>query len=226
MGVVKVLSGAPYGYRYVDKHLGGGQARYEVVPDEARGVRQVFDWVGHARLSIGEVCRRRTQAGEVTRTGKTVWDRRVVWGLLHNPAYTGAAALGQTRQGPLRPRLRAQRGRPLQPRRAVSIQDVPPEEWRTIAVPALVDTDLCGAVQTPLQEKQRHARQSRRGARSLRQGVVQCHHCGDAFYGKPISNKAAKGHTRMYASYRCLGTDAYRFGGERVCANPQGRTDL
>jgi site-specific DNA recombinase len=30
----------------------------------------------------------------------------------------------------------------------------------------------------------------------------------------------------MYAYYRCLGTDAYRFGGERVCANPQVRTDL
>jgi site-specific DNA recombinase len=226
MGVVNVLSGAPYGYRYVDKHLGGGQARYEVVPDEARVVRQVFDWVGHERLSIGEVCRRLTQAGEVTRTGKTVWDRSVVWGILHNPAYKGAAAFGKTRQGPRRPRLRAQRGRPLQPRRAVSIQDVPPEEWLPIAVPALVDTDLFGAVQTQLQENQRHARQSRRGARYLLQGLVQCRHCGYAFYGKPISHKAAKGHTRMYAYYRCLGTDAYRFGGERVCANPQVRTDL
>jgi site-specific DNA recombinase len=225
-GVVNVLSGAPYGYRYVDKHMGGGQARYEIVPDEARVVRQVFNWVGHARLSIGEVCRRLTQAGEVTRMGKTVWDRSVVWGILHNPAYKGAAAFGKTRQGPLRPRLRAQRGRPLQPRRAVSVQDVPPEEWLTIGVPALVDADLFAAVQAQLQENQRHARQSRRGARYLLQGLVQCHHCGYAFYGKPISNKAAKGHTRLYAYYRCLGTDAYRFGGERVCNNPQVRTDL
>lgn len=199
MGVVHVLSGAPYGYRYVAKHRGGGQARDEVVPDDARVVRQVFDWGGHERLSIGAVGRRRTPAGEVTRTGKTVWERRVVWGLRHQPASTGAAALGQTRPGPLRPRLRAQRGRPLQPRRAVSIQDVPPAEWLTMAVPALVDTDLFGAVQTPRQEKQRHARQAHRGARFLRPGVVQCHHCGDAFYGKPISTKAAKGHTRMYA---------------------------
>jgi len=44
-------------------------------------------------------------------------------------------------------------------------------------------------------------------------------------YGKPISRKAAKGHARTYAYYRCLGTDAYRFGGERVCNNPQVRTD-
>jgi len=46
-GSVNVLDGAPYGYRYISKHQGGGQARYEVVADEARVVRQVFDWVGH-----------------------------------------------------------------------------------------------------------------------------------------------------------------------------------
>src|SRR3712207_7853734 len=28
-----------------------------------------------------------------------------------------------------------------------------------------------------------------------------------------------------YAYYRCCGSDAYRFGGERLCANPQARTD-
>ena len=103
---------------------------------------------------------------------------------------------------------------------------MPADEWLTIAVPALVEADLFAAVQAQLQENQRHARQSRRGARYLLQGLVQCHHCGYALYGKPISRKAAKGHARTYAYYRCLGTDAYRFGGERVCANPQVRTDL
>jgi site-specific DNA recombinase len=225
-GAVNVLSGAPYGYRYVNKHDGGGQARYDILPEEARVVRQVFIWVGRDRLSIGEVCRRLTQAGDVTRTGKTVWDRSVVWGILHNPAYKGAAAFGKTRYEPLRPRLRAQRNRPLQPRRAVSVRDVPADEWLTIAVPALVDEDLFAAVPGQLQENQRHARQSRRGARYLLQGLVQCHHCGTALYGKPVSRKAAKGHPRTYAYYRCLGTDAYRFGGERVCDNPQVRTDL
>src|SRR5215471_15958812 len=35
-GSVNVLSGAPYGYRYVTKHDGGGHARYDLIPDEAR----------------------------------------------------------------------------------------------------------------------------------------------------------------------------------------------
>ncbi len=80
-GAVHVLSGAPYGYRYVSKYAGGGQARYDIVPEEARVVRQVFDWIARDRLTIGEVCRRLTQAGEVTRTGKTAWDRSVLWGM-------------------------------------------------------------------------------------------------------------------------------------------------
>jgi site-specific DNA recombinase len=224
-GVVNVLSGAPYGYRYVTKYVGGGQARYELVPDEARVVRQVFAWVGRDRLTIGEVCRRLTQAGEVTRTGKTVWERSVVWGMLKNPAYMGTAAFGKTRQDPLRPRLRAQRGRTLQPRRAVSTVDVPQEEWVSIPVPALVEPEVFAAVQEQLRENQRHARQSQRGALYLLQGLVQCQQCGYAYYGKRLSPSVRKGKPRAYAYYRCLGTDAYRFGGERVCHNTQVRTD-
>ena len=226
VGAVNVLSGAPYGYRYVTKYEGGGQARYEIMPDEARVVRQVFAWVGHDRLTIGEVCRRLTQAGEMTRTGRTVWDRSVVWGILKNPAYQGSAAFGKTRQGPLRPRLRAQRSRPVQPRRAVSIHDVPPEDWITIPVPALVEPEVFATVQEQLRENKRHARQSRRGALYLLQGLLQCQHCGYALSGKRLSPSARKGKPRAYAYYRCLGTDAYRFGGERLCQNTQVRTDL
>ena len=224
-GSVNVLGGAPYGYRYISKHQGGGQARYEVIADEARVVRQVFDWVGRERLSIGEVCRRLMQAGELTRTGRTMWDRSVVWAMLKNPAYMGQAAFGKTRQGPLRPRIRSQRGKPLQPRRAVSDYDVPSEDWIRIAVPALVDADVFEAVQAQLEENRKHARQSRRGARYLLQGLLQCHHCGYAFYGKPLSPSTRKNRPRAYAYYRCLGTDAYRFGGERICPNTQVRTD-
>src|SRR4029453_9544668 len=128
-------------------------------------------------------------------------------------------------QGPLRPKLRAQRNRPLQPRRARSDYDVPSPEWIPIAVPAIVAPEVFAAVQEQLQENRRHARQSQRGARYLLQGLLQCRHCGYAFYGKPLSPSARKGRPRAYAYYRCLGTDAYRFGGHRLCPNTQVRTD-
>jgi site-specific DNA recombinase len=225
VGSVNVLSGAPYGYRYVNKHAGGGRARDDLIPDEARVVRHIFAWIGRERRSIGDVCRRLMRAGERTRTGRLVWERRVLWAILKNPAYMGRAAFGKTRQGPLRPKLRAQRGRPLQPRRAASADDVPPPEWLHIPVPAIVEPAVFAAVQEQLQETRRHARQSRRGARYLLQGLRQCQHCGYAFYGKPLSPSARKGRPRAYAYSRCVGTDAYRFGGQRLCPNTQVRTD-
>ena len=54
-----------------------------------------FPWVGRDRCSIGEVRRRLEAAKEQTRTGKTVWDRTTIGGMLHNPAYKGEAACAQ-----------------------------------------------------------------------------------------------------------------------------------
>jgi site-specific DNA recombinase len=226
VGNVTVMSGAPYGYRYVNKHQGGGSAHYDIIEEEARVVRQIFLWIGQERLSIGEVCRRLQRAEERTRTGRTQWDRSVVWGILKNPAYKGTAAYGKTRTGPLRPRLRAQRHRPLQPRHAASSYDMPREEWLFIPVPALIEEALYDAVQEQLAENRRRARQSQRGARYLLQGLLVCKVCGYAYYGKPLSPSARKHRPRGYAYYRCVGTDSYRFGGHRVCANTQIRTDL
>jgi site-specific DNA recombinase len=103
VGNVNVLCGAPYGYQYVSKHAGGGSARYDILAEEARVVRQIFTWIGQERLSIGEVCRRLQRAEERTRTGRTQWDRSVVWGILKNPAYKGTAAFGKTRTAPYDP---------------------------------------------------------------------------------------------------------------------------
>jgi site-specific DNA recombinase len=225
-GVVSVLCGAPYGYHYVSKSAGGGAARFEIVEHEARIVRQVFTWVGQERVSIGEVCRRLQRAEEPRRDGLTRWDRSVVWGMLKNPAYKGTAGFGKTRVGALKRRLRAQRGRPLQPRRPHAREDVPGEEWILVPVPAIIEPELYEAVQEQLAENRRRARQGQRGARYLLQGLLVCKVCGYAYYGKAISPSSRKGHPRAYAYYRCLGTDAYRFGGQRICPNTQVRTDL
>src|SRR5712692_10581346 len=226
VGKVSVLGGAPYGYRYVTKQEGAGEASFEIVWEEARVVRQVFEWVGRDRCSIGEVRRRLEAAKERTRTGKTVWDRATIGGMLKNPAYKGEAAFGKTVIEPLRPRLRAQRGRSLQPKHAYSHRDVPSEQWMSIAVPALVDALLFDAVQEQLQENRQRARVPGRGARYLLQGLIVCACCGYAYYGKAISPSGLKYHPRSYAYYRCIGADAYRFGGVRLCWNKQLRTDL
>jgi site-specific DNA recombinase len=227
-GSVNVLSGAPYGYRYVGKHDGDGEARYQVVAEEARVVRKIFEWVGRERCSIGEVCRRLQRDGVPTRTGKSAWDRSVVWLILKNPAYKGTAAFGKTRSGELKlQRLRPQRGRPEYPRRPVSRVDTSPQDQIFIDVPGLVSADLFGAVQAQLEENRQRRRDRPGGGRYLLQGLVVCKRCGYGCYGKPTSRASAKGEGRVpYAYYRCTGSDAYRFGGQRLCWNKQIRTDM
>jgi site-specific DNA recombinase len=225
-GSVNVLGGAPYGYRYLSARGTGGPAAYEIVLEQARVVRQIFAWVGQERLSLGEVCRRLQNQGIPTATGKSWWDRATVWGLLQNPAYKGQAAYGKTRSGPLRPRLRPLRGQPASPRRACSTYAVPAEEQVPIPVPALVDPALFDAVQEQLAENRRRQRERRQGARYLLQGLLVCGTCGHAYYGKPVGFKTGPGQRPSRAYYRCIGSDAYRFGGQRLCGNPQVRTDL
>ena len=225
-GSINPLSGAPYGYHYIDTQQGNGQARYEVHPEQAPVVRQIFDWMGREQATIGEACRRLQQADIPSPKGKPVWDRSTIWGMLNNPAYKGTAAFGKTAIGTKRPRLRPGRRQSPYPRQAYSIYDKDPQQWILIPVPALIDAALFEAVQQQLQENRQRARQSQRGAKYLLQGLLVCQQCGYAYYGKPVSHKSAKGKVREYAYYRCIGTDAYRFGGERICSNLQVRTDL
>jgi site-specific DNA recombinase len=152
---------------------GGGQARYEPVPEQARVVQQIFAWIGRERASIGAVCRRLQQAGEPSPKGKPYWDRSSVWGMLKNPAYLGQAAFGKTREIPRQAQLlRPLRGKQPQPRRTTSTRDIDSQQWIHIPVPALVEESLFTAVAEQWAENRQHARQRQRGARYLLQGLV------------------------------------------------------
>ncbi len=217
-GLVSVLSGAPYGYRYVSKHDGGGQARYEVIAEEARVVRQVFEWVAPERITIEEVRRRLARAGALTRTGKTVWNRSTIGEMLNNPAYTGQAPLGRTRLGEARLRLRPLRGKTGLPKRPCSILPTPAEEWILIPVPALVPAEWFAAVQEQLAENRQRVRGRRDGNRYLLQGLVVCGLCGYGFHGRTVWNPT-RSQQRYFYYHRCNSAKGARRTGLPVCSN-------
>ena len=119
-GLVSALGKVPYGYRYIAKDAGGGLARVEVVPDEARWVRLMFAWVGLDRLSLREVVRRLYEAGVPTSTGKARWDGTTIALMLRNTAYIGRAAFGRSRFVAAARRLRPLRGHPHPSRQPIS----------------------------------------------------------------------------------------------------------
>jgi site-specific DNA recombinase len=134
-GAVSVLSGVPQGTAMPASTQAGGVARHEVQQDEARIVRQIFQWIGRERISIGEVCRRRRTRGGPARSGQPAWDRSTGAGILKNPAYAGVAAFGKTRVGPLPACLRRVRGGAGQPCRAYGVDSAAPQAWISVPVP-------------------------------------------------------------------------------------------
>ena len=92
-GCVNVLSGAPYGYRYVKK-TEHSAAYYAVIEAQAQVVRGIFAWYTQESWSIGAIARELNQRKIKTRTGKARWKHSSLWKLLRNPAYQGRACFG------------------------------------------------------------------------------------------------------------------------------------
>src|SRR5215469_16899993 len=92
---VGVMSGAPYGYRYIRK-TDETPAAYVIDEAEARVVRRVYQMYTIEGLSIGEITRQLNSEGVPARRASR-WERSVVWGVLRNPAYRGVACFGKTR---------------------------------------------------------------------------------------------------------------------------------
>ena len=219
-GSVNVLSGAPFGYRYVRKTPESG-ARYEVVPHEAALVTEMFRRYADDGAAIADLRRWLTDQGVRTRTGKERWDRSVIWGMLRNPAYAGTAVFGKTQAvhepaGLNRTARLAGRTVPRQ----VRVEDRPREEWTGIPVPALVDEDTFDRVQQRLADNKRFAARNTK-VPSLLQGMAACASCGYGYYRTSTTTSSGK---KIYY-YRCLGSDDYRYQGGRVCANKPVRAD-
>jgi site-specific DNA recombinase len=216
-GQVSVLAHAPYGYRYVTKQQGDGAARYDVVLEEARLVRELFHWVGVEGLSLSKAAGRLAEQGVPTATGKLRWNPATIRGILLNPAYTGTAKYGKTRLVPRAAGRRPKRGDPSTPRQEKVTQATSPQEQEPIPVPALVSCELFAAAAERLQENRRRHREQKAGAEFLLSGLILCHRCGSAYCGR---RSRQPGTAHRYVYYRCLGTDKYRHAGQPICTNP------
>jgi site-specific DNA recombinase len=217
-GSINVLSGAPYGYRYMKKS-DTMAAYYEVLESEAAVVRLVYERYTQQGLSINAIARMLNQAQIPTRNGTTRWERSTVWGMLRNPAYCGRACYGKTE---LRPRQRITRS--LRQRNGIASRNSanherPRQDWIEIAVPALISEQTFALAQEQLEQNKRHSPR-RTLEPSLLQGMLVCERCGYGLYRTSTQTSAR----RIYY-YRCIGSDAYRHLKGAVCENPPIRQD-
>jgi site-specific DNA recombinase len=217
-GSVSVLSGAPYGYRYIKK-TDTSAAYYELIEEQAEVVRKVFKLYTEEGISINAIARWLNAHEIPTRKGRPKWERSTVWAMLRNPAYKGMACFGKTeraeRQKVTRP-LRQWGG--FSPR-CSSNRERPRAEWIEIPVPAIVREVVFALAHERLEQNKRFAPR-RTIEPTLLQGMLVCSQCGYAFYR--TSTRTSK--KKIYY-YRCLGSDDYRHPNGRVCHNRPIRQD-
>lgn len=219
-GSVNVLGGAPFGYRYLRKSPDHG-ACYEVIDTEAVLVAELFRRYTDDGATIADLTRWLSSQGVHTRTGKTRWDRSVVWAMLRNPAYAGTAMFGKT-QVAHEPaglnRVARRQGRTTP--RATKTVDRPHEDWIAIPVPAIVSAETFARAARRLQDNKRFASRNSK-VPSLLQGLAACTCCGYGYYRSHTTTSAGN---KIYY-YRCLGSDNYRYESGRVCDNRPVRAD-
>jgi site-specific DNA recombinase len=218
-GEISVLSGAPYGYRYLRKS-DEAPAAYVVVDAEARVVQHVYQRYTVAGVSIGALTRELNDQGVATRKPTARWERSMVWAMLRNPAYRGTACFGKTRVAPRQRVTRALRLRGGLTTRNSANHERPREEWIEIPVPALIAEEVFARAQELLHENKVRARR-RTITPSVVQGLVSCRKCGYA-----LSRTSTRSSARRIHYYRCLGSDGWRHLGGPVCKSRPVRQDL
>jgi site-specific DNA recombinase len=224
-GRASAFGKAPYGYRYVRKADGNGEARWVIHAEEAAVVRQLFQWMGVEGCSLAEIGRRLKQQGTRTQTGLSTWLSRTIWGMLKNEAYVGTAFFNKTSSTARRQRLRPSRGHPDHPRRVRSLRTTPVQDQIPVPVPAIIDETLFRAAQERLGENRKRNRRPPQGVRYLLQGLLVCGKCGYAFCGQTTPHRNPGGGPPPYQYYLCTGSMFGRCDRERVCWNKSVRME-
>ena len=209
-GCINVLSGAPYGYRYLKKSE-AADACYVVDEAQAAVVREVFHWYTVEGLSIGAVVRRLNDRNVPTRFGKSLWERSKVWAMLRNPAYVGRAAFGKTERTERQRVTRALRKKGGYSPRSSANRERPKDQWIGVPVPALVSEEAFARAEEKLAENRRFASRNTKRP-TLLQGLLVCGRCGYGLYR--TSTKTSR---RQAIYYRCSGSDRYRHLMEPPC---------
>jgi site-specific DNA recombinase len=218
-GEVSVLSGAPFGYRFIRK-TDRSAAYYQIDEEQVRIVRRVFELYTTEGLSIGAIARLLNEQAIPTSKRRGRWERSTVWGMLRNPAYKGQACFGKTTMAPRRRITRPIRLRGGIASRNSASHERPREDWIPIAVPPIVSDDTFALAQERLEANKTHAPR-RTITPSVVQGLVSCGKCGYALYRTSTRSSA-----RAIHYYRCLGSDAWRRLSGSVCTNRPVRQDL
>ena len=186
-------SNTAYGYQYrrMDR-INGKPGRLSVEPQEARIVRNVFEWVDAERLSASRIVRRLNEQ-RIPPRRSAAWGKSSVLRILHNEMYAGVWHYNKFQCcEPRRQRTKAT----YRKRIKSSSRRRPRAEWIPLELSRglrLVDRDRWERVQLRLRENITFSPRNEKHPYLLK-GLVECGGCGSRCVGDSW-------HGRFY--YRC-----------------------
>jgi len=220
---VNVPGGAPYGYRYIDRHAGAGIARYELAEEPAAVC---------VRSSTGSASSGSALAKSASGCGTptTPWPPTSRCGTARRSGHcsrtrpTSAPPLWARRAHSPPPRLRPVRGGTEQPRTGRGGRHAA----RGVDHDSRSAPHRPGALRAPCRRNWTRRQRNRQGgswralSASGAHGVPAVRVCILRQGGQPGGRQGETAGLRVLSLLR---QRAYRFGGEPVCHNPQVRTD-
>ena len=191
-----------YGYDYIKvSHDNGGKRM--INENEARWVRQMFEWLVNDGLSTTAITYRLRAFNIPTKRGMR-WCRQSVLGVLKNPAYIGKTYAFTTINGEAYRR--------------------PRDEWIEIpgVTPPIISEEMFNMAQKQLEINRKKATRNIKRDYLLH-GHVHCRQCGRAYWAG-VTTTYLKGRHYVRRRYRCAGTLKMVAANER-CHNKSWTAD-
>lgn len=183
-----VTSQAPYGYRYVriDK-ISNAVGRYEMVEEEAKVVKTVFDLFVYKRLSIRSIARELTRRGIKPRQGR-LWRTSSLHRVIRNETYTGITHYNKHVSVEA---MKPKNGNKYRRTRKTSLRLKPKDQWIPIELSEnlrIIDRRTFELAQSQLKRNSELSLRNTKYQYLLR-GMVKCGKCESPFYGTPCHGK-------------------------------------
>lgn len=209
-GIINVLGGAPFGYKYIRKTL-QSTASYEIIEQEASIVREIFKLYTEEFLSLRAIAKELGSRQIKTRKGNGCWQATTIRNILSNAAYMGKAYFSRAERTERKRITKGLRAKGGYSAKNHCRKQRPSDEWIEIGVPAIVSTELFELAQQRLKINKVQSRRNTIEI-SLLQGLLVCSECAYSLHR--VSSGSSK---RKIYYYRCGGADSSRFGKAKKC---------
>jgi site-specific DNA recombinase len=205
----------PYGYRRIAAEP-GRPARMEIFEPEAEIVRAIFAAHADESASIRQIAHELHDRGIPSPSGKPIWGTSTLQRLLSNEAYIGRVYYNRRETIIGAPASRGAR------RTKTRYRERPREQWITIPVPPIIDTDTFQRSQHVSRQNPKWSPRGIEPGHWLLRGLIECGHCHVGCNCHKMRGRNGTYHRYYY----CRNHDILRAGGEHLrCPERNIRAD-